>query len=83
MLSLILLSIGVVIIIFAFDQMGQVHEKKGITIITNSPISPTERIPEQLPTGMSKNACWATFALGLLMVIVGSGLTVWYRDQRE
>jgi hypothetical protein len=83
MLSLILLSIGVVVIIFAFGQMGQIHEEKGVAIITNSPISPTERLPEELPTGMSQKACWSIFMLGLAMVIVGSGLTVWFRDGRD
>lgn len=84
MLSLIFLSIGIVVMIFAFQQMGQVHEgKKSMSIITNSPITPTERFPERVRSGYTKQVCWSIFLVGFAMALVGGSGAVWYKSREN
>lgn len=80
--GLVLLSIGVVLVLFAFHRMGVVPEKKQeMTTITNSPVSPTERAPEKVEKSSpaeNGEAMWILVG-GIAMAIVGTGIAIRYR----
>lgn len=83
-IGLVLLSIGIVLILFAFYKMGVVSEKKQeIAPITSSPISPTERMPEervQFGVGTPDEAMWILIG-GIAMAVVGTGIAIWFRER--
>jgi hypothetical protein len=81
--GLVILSLGVVLTIFSFHSMGVIEKKELSPIITNSPISPTERLPdrEDVVVGVGENNCRAHFILlgAIAMVVIGAGVAVYYR----
>lgn len=83
MVGLVLLSIGVVLIVFAFHRMGYIPAKKPeITIITNSPVSPTEHMPTNAPivAGPKRHDARLFLIAGIGLLIIGGGVAVYFRD---
>ncbi len=83
-MSLISLTLGVLVLIFAFDgDQNRVEKKIKQEIITNSPISPTERLPEIPPVHLQERnpRFYFLFFLGAVMVGAGGISALYWRDR--
>lgn len=79
MIGLVFLSIGVVMAIFAFHAMGSVEKRFAKEKVTSSPISPTERVPEEIAFEESEKGWYWIAAGGAILIILGGGIAICYR----
>jgi hypothetical protein len=81
MIGLVSLSLGIVLIVFACHRMGYLpekfHENK---TFTNSPLSPTEHLPEE-EGGQGEPSQDSTLVLmgGMVLFVIGVGVTIYGR----
>lgn len=77
MIGLIILSLGIVLIVFAFHSMGLIEKKHQPTQVTDSPISPTEHFPEKVVEPRPE-ILWIMIG-GIAMILVGGCIAAWHR----
>jgi hypothetical protein len=82
LLGLIILSLGVVLVISSFDGRWCPESQVKSEVITNSPVSPTERLPEEAQVDLSKDYPQSTlvFLGGILMVISGVFVAIRFKS---
>lgn len=83
LLGLILLSLGVVLIVLALHKMGYIEPRVLQTkVITNSPVAPTERLPEPSAVIVDRpdeGNAKVILVAGMVMVIVGGIVAIRYK----
>ncbi len=83
MVGLALLSVGVVLLVFAFHQLGYLPIRQKTTVLTNSPISPTEHLPVSgkiIPEPEEVNIR-LILVVGLAMVVAGGIIAILHREK--
>lgn len=82
MIGLVILSTGVVLVLFAAHEKGLLPVKHpGASVVTASPVSPTEKIPVVSTFAKSSGDCHSSFFLlgGALLCLFGGGIAIRYR----
>lgn len=79
MLGLVFLSLGVVLLIFSFHSRGIIEKRQRVEVLTHSPISPTERLPDSVEVNSSSaREVWVLLG-GIVLVVIGGGIAICYR----
>lgn len=82
-IGLVLLSIGVILNIFALHRLGYIpYRTQQVKIVTNSPISPTEQLPTSNGVIIGEPASGyanLVLAAGTVLVLVGLIVAVRYK----
>lgn len=79
MVGLCLLSLGVVGIAWTFRSRDLFSQNSGSPIITNSPLSPDERVPDPSNFSSEQPHPCPFFVGGIFFVIVGAVIAIYYR----
>lgn len=84
MMGLALLSIGVILVVFALHRFGYIpHRVERVPIITNSPVSPTERLPDGeavIVAGPKRTNETALLVVGIVLILAGGIIAVRYKQ---
>lgn len=82
LIGFIFLSLGVTFILCAAHGMGYLSSRHSNTeLLTNSPVSPTERYPQNAP--ISGKSCQGPFGfvIGSILALSGVALSIYYRQK--
>jgi hypothetical protein len=81
LIGFIALSMGVILIIYAINGRGYIPESSSsIDAITNSPISPTQRMPENIPIVQSVGCMQLWMGIGVVLVVAGGWIAIRFRN---